>query len=108
VVDALKQLEERTAPLRDPELPIHHKLAEQDLIRSTPNRRLRLFGGNSHGGGTAPIPSGRAVTCHRQRVDPQRHLSQMLVDLPGMLEAERARVDGVMGTDTYRESPLAC
>jgi transposase len=107
---ALNQWEELTAFLRDPELPIHNNLAEQEMKRQALNRKNSLFVGNPRGGEIAAILSSLTSSCRRHGVDPQRYLTQLLVNLPGLpeaeldgwlpdawkvREAERERVDGV-------------
>jgi transposase len=107
---ALNQWDELTAFLRDPELSIHNNLAEQEMKRQALNRKNSLFVGNPRGGEIAAILSSLTSSCRRHGVDPQRYLTQLLVNLPGVpeaeldgwlpdawkaREAERERVDGV-------------
>jgi hypothetical protein len=85
---ALNQWEELTAFLWDPELPIHSSVAEQGLMRQALNRKNSLFVGNTRGGETAAILSRLTTSCRRHGVDPRRHLTQLLVNLPAVPEAE--------------------
>ena len=85
---ALNQWEELTAFLRDPELPIHNNLAEQEMKRQALNRKNSLFVGNARGGETAAILSSLTSSARRHGVDPQRYLTQLLVNLPVVPEAE--------------------
>ena len=85
---AINQWEELTAFLRDPELPIHNNLAEQEMKRQALNRKNSLFVGNARGGETAAILSSLTSSARRHGVDPQRYLTQLLGNLPAVPEAE--------------------
>jgi transposase len=47
------------------------------------NRKNSLFVGNARGGRTAAILASLTSSCRRHDVDPQRSLTQLLVNLPG-------------------------
>jgi transposase len=46
------------------------------------NRKNSLFVGNARGGHTAAILASLTSSCRRHGVDPQRYLTQLLVNLP--------------------------
>lgn len=47
------------------------------------NRKNSLFVGNERAGRTAAILSSLTSTCRRHDIDPQRYLTQLLINLPG-------------------------
>jgi hypothetical protein len=46
------------------------------------NRKNSLFVGTPRGGRTAAILSSLTSTCRRHDVDPQRYITQLLINLP--------------------------
>ena len=75
----------------DGTVPIDNNVSERDIKRIVLNRKNSLFVGNERGGRTAAILSSLTSTCKRHGIDPQRYLTQLLVNLPGtpMSEIER-------------------
>jgi transposase len=60
----------------------HNNVSERDVKRIVLNRKNSLFVGNERGGRTAAILSSLTSTCKRHAIDPQRYLTQLLVNLP--------------------------
>ena len=58
------------------------------MKRQALNRKNSLFVGNPRGGEAAAILSSLTSSCRRHGVDPHRYLTQLLVNLPGVPEAE--------------------
>lgn len=79
----LNQWTELTLFTRDPAVPIHNNLAEQQMKRIALLRKNALFAGSPRGGETAAILSSLTSTCRRHGVDPQRYLTQLLANLSG-------------------------
>jgi transposase len=52
------------------------------MKRIAMGRKAFLFVGNERGGQTAAILSSLTSTCQRHGIDPQRYLTQLLVNLP--------------------------
>ena len=48
------------------------------------NRKNSLFVGNERGGRAAAILASLTSTCRRHEIDPQRYLTQLLVNLPSV------------------------
>lgn len=78
----LGQWEELTVFCRDGAVPIDNNLSEREMKRVVLNRKNSLFVGNPRGGRTAAILASLTSTCRRHQVDPQRYLTQLLVNLP--------------------------
>ena len=55
------------------------------------NRKNRLFVGNERGGETSAILSSLAATCKRHGVNPQKFLTQALVNVPHADKADLER-----------------
>lgn len=64
-------------------VPIDNNARELETKRVVLNRKDRLFVGNQRAGRTAAIRSRFASTCRRHTIDPQRYLTQLLVNLSG-------------------------
>ena len=79
---ALRQWEELTVFCSDGAVPIDNNVSEREMKRVVLNRKNSLFVGNARGGRTAAILASLASTCRRHDVDPQRYLTQLLVNLP--------------------------
>jgi transposase len=71
-----------TAFTADPAIRLDNNLAEQQMKRIAMGRKAFLFVGNERGGQTAAILSSLTSTCQRHGIDPQRYLTQLLVNLP--------------------------
>jgi len=71
-----------TAFTADPAIRLDNNLAEQQMKRIAMGRKAYLFVGNERGGQTAAILSSLTSTCQRHGIDPQRYLTQLLVNLP--------------------------
>ena len=52
------------------------------------NCKNSLFVGNERGGRTAAILSSITSTCRRHEIDPQRYITQLLVNLPTVPPSE--------------------
>lgn len=78
--------EPRPAVPRDPAafgaVPIDNNASEREMKRIVLNRKNSLFVGNERAGHTAAILSSIASTCRRLDLDPQRYLTQLLLNLP--------------------------
>ena len=87
----LNQWNELNVFATDGAVPIDNNVSERDIKRIVLNRKNSLFVGNQRGGRTASILSSLTSTCKRHGIDPQRYLTQLLVNLPGtpMSEIER-------------------
>lgn len=63
-------------------VPIDNNASEREMKRIVLNRKNSLFVGNERAGRTAAILSSLTSTCRRHAIDPQRYLTQLLVNLP--------------------------
>jgi transposase len=63
-------------------VPIDNNTSEREMKRIVLNRKNSLFVGNERAGQTAAILSSLASTCRRHDLDPQRYLTQLLLNLP--------------------------
>ena len=79
---ALGQWEELSVFCSDGAVPIDNNVSEREMKRVVLNRKNSLFVGNPRGGRTAAILASLTSTCRRHDVDPQRYLTQLLVNLP--------------------------
>ena len=79
---ALSQWEELNVFCSDGTVPIDNNVSEREMKRVVLNRKNSLFVGNARGGRTAAILASLTSTCRRHGVDPQRYLTQLLVNLP--------------------------
>lgn len=79
----LGQWEELTVFCSDGAVPIDNNASEREMKRVVLNRKNSLFVGNARGGRTAAILASLTSSCRRHGVDPQRYLTQLLVNLPG-------------------------
>jgi transposase len=70
------------APEEFGRVPIDNNASEREMRRIVLNRKNSLFVGNERAGRAAAILSGLASTCRRHAIDPQRYLTQLLVNLP--------------------------
>lgn len=66
----------------DGAVPIDNNASEREMKRVVLNRKNSLFVGNPRGGRTAAILASLTSTCRRHDLDPQRYLTQLLVNLP--------------------------
>jgi transposase len=79
---ALGQWKELSVFCSDGAVPIDNNVSEREMKRVVLNRKNSLFVGNARGGRTAAILASLTSTCRRHDVDPQRYLTQLLVNLP--------------------------
>lgn len=63
-------------------VPIDNNASEREMKRIVLNRKNSLFVGNERAGRTAAILSSLTSTCRRHEIDPQRYLTQLLINLP--------------------------
>jgi len=63
-------------------VPIDNNASEREMKRIVLNRKNSLFVGNERAGRTAAILSSLSSTCRRHDIDPQRYLTQLLINLP--------------------------
>jgi len=87
---ALGQWEELNVFCSDGAVPIDNNVSEREMKRVVLNRKNSLFVGNARGGRTAAILASLTSTCRRHDVDPQRYLTQLLVNLPATRVSELA------------------
>jgi transposase len=87
---ALGQWEELNVFCSDGAVPIDNNVSEREMKRVVLNRKNSLFVGNARGGRTAAILASLTSTCRRHEVDPQRYLTQLLVNLPAARLSELA------------------
>jgi transposase len=80
----LNQWNELNVFASDGAVPIDNNISERDVKRIVLNRKNSLFVGNERGGRTAAILSSITSTCKRRAIDPQRYLTQLLVNLPAI------------------------
>jgi hypothetical protein len=78
----LGQWEELNVFCSDGAVPIDNNVSEREMKRVVLNRKNSLFVGNARGGRTAAILASITSSCRRHDVDPQRYLTQLLVNLP--------------------------
>jgi transposase len=78
----LNQWKELTLFLTDGAVPLHNNLAEQQMKRIALLRKNALFVASPRGGQTAAVISSLTSTCRRHEINPQRYLTQLLVNLP--------------------------
>lgn len=78
---ALNQWQELTLFTRDPAVPVHNNLAEQEMKRIALFRKNALFVATPRGGETAAILSSLTSTCRRHGINPQIYLTQLLTNL---------------------------
>ena len=81
---ALSQWNELNVFSTDGAVPIDNNISEREMKRIVLNRKNSLFVGNPRGGRTAAILASITSTCRRHDIDPQRYLTQLLVNLPGL------------------------
>ena len=74
----------------DGAVPIDNNVSEREMKRVVLNRKNSLFVGNARGGRTAAILASLTSSCRRHDVDPQRYLTQLLVNLPAARLSELA------------------
>jgi len=79
---ALSQWEELNVFCSDGAVPIDNNVSEREMKRVVLNRKNSLFVGNARGGRTAAILASLTSSCRRHDLDPQRYLTQLLVNLP--------------------------
>jgi hypothetical protein len=79
---ALNQWEELSVFAGAGAVPIDNNTSEREMKRIVLNRKNSLFVGHERGGRTAAILSSLASTCRRHAIDPQRYLTQLLINLP--------------------------
>lgn len=79
---ALSQWTELNVFCNDGAVAIDNNSSEREMKRVVLNRKNSLFVGNPRGGRTAAILSSLTSSCRRHQVDPQRYLTQLLVNLP--------------------------
>ena len=77
----LNQWAELTLFTKDPAVPIHNNLAEQQMKRIALLRKNALFVATERGGETAAILSSITSTCRRHGIDPQIYFTQLLTNL---------------------------
>jgi hypothetical protein len=87
---ALGQWEELSVFCSDGAVPIDNNASEREMKRVVLNRKNSLFVGNARGGRTAAILATITSSCRRHDVDPQRYLTQLLVNLPATRLSELA------------------
>jgi len=77
----LNQWSELTVFAKDPRVPIHNNLAEQEMKRIALLRKNALFAASFRGGTTAAILSSITSTCRRHGINPQVYFTQLLTNL---------------------------
>ena len=85
---ALNQWQPLTTFASDGAVSLDNNMAEREMKRQALNRKASLFVGNERGGRTAAILSSITSTCRRHEIDPQRYITQLLVNLPTVLPSE--------------------
>jgi hypothetical protein len=85
---ALGQWEELNVYCHDGAVPIDNNVSEREMKRIVLNRKNSLFVGHARGGRTAAILASLTSTCRRHDVDPQRYLTQLLVNLPAVRRSQ--------------------
>lgn len=87
----LNQWKELSVFADDQRVPIDNNASERDMKRVVLNRKNSLFVGNERGGETAAILSSFAATCKRHGVNPQKYLTQALLNVPHVAAGELER-----------------
>jgi transposase len=85
---ALSQWKELAVFSTDGAIPIDNNVSEREMKRIVLNRKNSLFVGNLRDGRTAAILASLTSTCRRHDFDPQLYLTQLLVNLPGLLSRQ--------------------
>jgi len=85
---ALNQWEPLNVFLNDGAVPIDNNAAEREMKRVVLNRKNSLFVGNERGGHTMAVLASLTSTCFRHGIDPQRYLTQLLLNLPSVPAAD--------------------
>jgi transposase len=85
---AFTQWNEWNVFCRERAVPIDNNVSEREMKRIVLNRKNSLFVGNPRGGRTAAILASFTSTCRRHDIDPQRYLTQLLLNLPGLLNSQ--------------------
>jgi transposase len=88
---ALNQWDTLTVFAGDARVPIDNNASEREMKRIVLNRKNSLFVGNQRAGRTAAILSSLTSTCRRHDIDPQRYLTQLLINLPATPLSELQR-----------------
>jgi len=78
----LNQWKELNVYATDGAVPPDNNASEREMKRICLNRKNSLFVGNERGGQTAAILSSLTSTCRRHDIDPQRYLTQLLMNMP--------------------------
>ncbi|HVA64747.1 MAG TPA: IS66 family transposase [Terriglobales bacterium] len=84
----LNQWEPLNVFLADGAVPIDNNVSEREMKRVVLNRKNSLFVGNERGGHTMARLASFTSTCFRHGVDPQRYLTQLLVNLPSIPDSQ--------------------
>jgi hypothetical protein len=79
---ALGQRNELNVFCSDGAVPFDNNVSEREMKRVVLNRKNSLFIGNPRGGRAAAILASLTSTCRRHDIDPQRYLTQLLINLP--------------------------
>jgi hypothetical protein len=79
---ALSQWRELNVFSTDGAVQIDNNVSEREMKRIVLNRKNSLFVGNPRGGRTAAILASLTSTCRRHDIDPQRYITQLLINLP--------------------------
>ena len=79
---ALGQWSELNVFSTDGAVPIDNNVSEREMKRIVLNRKNSLFVGNPRGGRTAAILASLTSTCRRHDIEPQRYITQLLINLP--------------------------
>lgn len=80
----LGQWDELNVFCRNGAVPVDNNVSEREMKRVVLNRKNSLFVGNARGGRTAAILASLTSSCRRHDVDPQRYLTQLLINLPSL------------------------
>ena len=78
----LNQWAELNVFTSDGAVPLDNNISEREMKRIVLNRKNSLFVGHLRGGQTAAILSSITSTCRRHNIDPERYLTQLLINLP--------------------------
>jgi hypothetical protein len=79
---ALGQWRELNVFSTDGAVLIDNNVSEREMKRAVLNRENSLFVGNPRGGRTAAILASLTSICRRHDIDPQRYITQLLINLP--------------------------
>jgi hypothetical protein len=100
----LNQRDELNVFTADGAVPIGNNESEREMKPVCLNRKNSPFVGNERGGQTAAILSSLTSACRRHGIDPQRYLTQLLINL---LATPISQLEQWLPDEWQRQNPAA-